>query len=176
MECPTSWIIHCLLFWATRTNRDVDLFLLTVSSTAIYFLGWKWQMALEKRHCFALQFFEVTTVVDPSTNDTVVAPTSIRQNEIYVSVYVVWSKVIRNLVCTQTKWGKSSCWHGLYQCVLFLKWWLWNLCHVEEILWGSELRILDNLNKQTFLRPFRASVHFSTVTKSVISPDTVISV
>jgi len=40
------------------------------------------------------KFFEVTTVVDPSTNDTVVAPTSIRQNEIYVSVYVVWSKLI----------------------------------------------------------------------------------
>ena len=64
-------------------------------------------MALEKRHCFALQFFEVTTVVDPSTNDTVVAPTSIRQNEIYVAVYVVWSKVIRNLVSARKQNGAS---------------------------------------------------------------------
>ena len=40
------------------------------------------------------KFFEVHTVTDPETNETRIEVTAMRNNPIYVSVYVVWGKLI----------------------------------------------------------------------------------
>jgi hypothetical protein len=40
------------------------------------------------------KFFEITTVVDPETNNTAIVGTELRQNPLYMSIYLVWSKLI----------------------------------------------------------------------------------
>ena len=40
------------------------------------------------------KFFEITTIVDPDTNHTVIVGTEMRQNPIYMPYYLVWSKLI----------------------------------------------------------------------------------
>jgi hypothetical protein len=40
------------------------------------------------------KFFEITTVQDPDTNNAVIVGTELRQNPLYKSLYLVWSKLI----------------------------------------------------------------------------------
>ena len=40
------------------------------------------------------KFFEITTILDPDTNNTVIVGTEMRQNPLYMSYYLVWSKLI----------------------------------------------------------------------------------
>jgi membrane-bound ClpP family serine protease len=41
-----------------------------------------------------LSVLQVTTTVDPYTNETIIVGTAMRANPIYKSVYVVWSKLV----------------------------------------------------------------------------------
>jgi hypothetical protein len=43
---------------------------------------------------FVTKFFEVTVTRDPDTNKVIVAGSALRQNHLYVTIYVVWSKLI----------------------------------------------------------------------------------
>jgi hypothetical protein len=40
------------------------------------------------------KFFEIKAVVDTETNMTVIVGTEMRQNPLYMSIYLVWSKLI----------------------------------------------------------------------------------
>ena len=42
-------------------------------------------------------FFEITTIIDPETNSTVIAGTSLRRNEIYFAAHKVYAKILIDL-------------------------------------------------------------------------------
>ncbi len=64
--------------------KDVDLFIKWLIPGTVVFTV-----------CYNIpKFFEITTVVDPETNLTAIVGTEMRQNPLYMSLYLVWSKII----------------------------------------------------------------------------------
>ena len=51
-------------------------------------------LTTSKYPCENYYYFQLTTELDPSTNETVITTTELRRNPYYASGYVFWSKLI----------------------------------------------------------------------------------